>query len=84
MWLAFFCQPAYKINRKHKTFKLIAPKPVKIDMSCKNKKFLNLIGFQILVLVFLIIAVYFEVIYVSRILGKFSDDSREILVKFIQ
>ena len=46
MVLGTFCKPAYKIDRKIQTLKLIAPKQMKIDMPCKNEKSLNLGAFS--------------------------------------
>ena len=52
--VAIFCQSASKINRKHKLLELIAPKQVKIDMPCMNKKSLNLSAFSDTIVSFLI------------------------------
>ena len=46
LWLAFFANQQTKSIEKHKPFRLIAPKQVKIDMSGKNKKSLNLGAFS--------------------------------------
>ena len=46
LWLALFANDHTKSIEKHRLFKLIAPKQVKIDMHCRNKESLNLSAFS--------------------------------------
>ena len=46
LWLAFFGNQHTKSIEKYELCRLIAQKQVKIDVSCQNKKFLNLGDFS--------------------------------------
>ena len=54
LWLALFANQHTKSIEKHKLFRLIAPKQVKIDMPCRNEKSRIYVLFQIPMSVFLI------------------------------
>ena len=46
LWLACFANQHTKTVETHKLCRLIAPKQMKLDMPCKNKKSLNLSAFS--------------------------------------